>query len=132
MPGSLCGPEVSSGRAIQPAGCFGATSAGSPLRLSPEPSAQDLDERSDLFSFGLVLHEMATGTLPSAARPLRDLPAGLGHVISKCLEADRELRYQHASELRADIQRLKFSLHAKPSVAQHWKLIGSASAAVIA
>src|ERR1700728_974614 len=95
--------------------------------MSPEQvKAKDLDARTDLFSFGAVLYEMATGKLPfEGSSPgeicsaiLRDEPPpssqvnpqivpGLEAVIRKALEKDRNLRYQHASEVRADLQRLK-------------------------
>src|SRR5271165_4584943 len=127
-PGSGSSPDDSTfvGRDVTTAG----DTLGTVANMSPEQiEGKLLDGRSDLFSFGVVLYEMATGRTPfdrptkgatfgailhEQPMPVRQLnagiPARLEEIVHKALEKNRDLRYHHASEMRADLQRLKRDL----------------------
>ena len=108
--------------------------------MAPEQArAEPVDHRADLWSVGLVLYEMAKGTRPAPAVRLRvEESPELERVISKCLETDRDLRYQHAADLRTDLERLKRGsdsaltdrdqLPAKVRV--RWTVVAAAAAAI--
>jgi eukaryotic-like serine/threonine-protein kinase len=141
------------------------TSPGSTLGtvayMSPEQvKGKELDSRTDVFSFGAVLYEMCTGELPfrgetsgitfeailnrapaPAGRLNSDTPPKLEEVINKCLEKDRSLRYQHAADIRADLQRVKRDTEsgkvaASGALLSRWSrrslLIGAAVLALVA
>jgi eukaryotic-like serine/threonine-protein kinase len=153
FPGNTAGPTLTiEDQLTNPGSAIGTVSYMSPEQVRAKP----LDSRTDIFSFGVVLYEMATGKLPfrgdstgaifdsilntAPVPPVRlnpDVPAGLERIIDKCLEKDRNLRYQHASDIRTDLQRLKRDsdtgrVAAAAGSAKRWKIIVPAAVAVLA
>jgi Tol biopolymer transport system component len=123
---------------------------GTVAYMSPEQvRAKELDARTDLFSFGSVLYEMTTGTLPflgessglifkaildsdppPAIRFNREIPAKLEDIINKALEKDRNLRYQNAADMRTDLQRLKRDTESNRRAVQPTDVSNEVSAAI--
>jgi eukaryotic-like serine/threonine-protein kinase len=153
LPGNAAGSTLTiEDDLTNPGSAIGTVSYMSPEQVRAKP----LDSRTDIFSYGVVLYEMATGKLPfrgessgvifdsilnhapvPAVRLNPGVPAELERIIDKCLEKDRDLRYQHASEIRTDLQRLKRDTEsgrvgAVPGSAKPWKIIVPSAVAVLA
>ena len=122
------------------AGTLQGVVVGTVAYMAPEQArGEPVDHRADLWSVGLVLYEMAKGTRPAPAIRLRvEASPELERVISKCLETDRDLRYQHAADLRTDLERVKRGLDSaltvrdqRPAKARvRWTVVAAATAAI--
>jgi len=137
------GPEDTTGSDLTASGAL----MGTPRYMAPEQlNGTRADARSDIYSFGCLLYQVLTGKQAGPLTAVADLgPQGspeLRRILVKCLQEDPELRYQHASEVRADLLRLKRNTVSTPAAttphsgargvfARHWKLIVAAAALLI-
>jgi serine/threonine protein kinase/tetratricopeptide (TPR) repeat protein len=135
-------PATQLGDAMTVTGTRQGAVMGTVAYMAPEQArGEPVDHRADLYSVGLVLYEMAKGTRPAPGVRLRiEASPELERVIAKCLETDRDLRYQHAADLRTDLERLKRGSDAEltgreqlPAKARtRWIVVGAATALGVA
>jgi serine/threonine protein kinase/tetratricopeptide (TPR) repeat protein len=122
------------------AGTFQGIVVGTVAYMAPEQArGEPVDHRADIWSFGLVLYEMVKGTRPAPAVRLRvEESPELERIISKCLETDRTLRYQHAADLKTDLERLKRGSDSARTTSRQlfgaarmpWRLVAGVAAAI--